>query len=36
MLGETRPSFPEASTGRSLFGSADDEEAEMSVQFFFF
>lgn len=31
VLGETRLSFPEASTGRPLFGSADDEEAEMSV-----
>lgn len=31
VLGVARLSFPEASTGRPLFGSADDEEVEMSV-----
>lgn len=31
VLGAARLRFPEASTGRPLFGSADDEEVEMSV-----
>lgn len=31
VFGATRATFPEASTGRPLFGSADDEEVEMSV-----